>query len=91
MIGGSRLAYHNRLRCADFAKLFEEEGLEVIYRRDIVDKEALSALNSGKLKPHPSYSGYAHVDLAAHIVDIYARRFQTAAVAVRERSTISVA
>jgi SAM-dependent methyltransferase len=72
-IGGSGLAYHNRLRCVDFVRIFEEQGFEIVFHRDLTDKTALEALASGKLKPHADFAGYTNEELAGYICDIFAR------------------
>jgi hypothetical protein len=72
-IGGSGLAYHNRMRAVDFVRLFESEGLEVFFRRELVDAEAFKALCEGRVKPHARFAGYTHEELATDVIDIYAR------------------
>lgn len=57
-IGGSGLAYHNRLRCIDFLRLIEEAGFHIVHQSAQVDSRALEALRSGHLKTHESYKNY---------------------------------
>ena len=70
---GSGLAYHNRLRCRDYARLFEEHGFELL---DVVletDERALAALRSGDVRPHERFRGYTDQELAEFLVDVFAR------------------
>jgi SAM-dependent methyltransferase len=73
-IGGSGLAYHNRLRCVDYARLFEEAGFEVVYREAEVDPAALAALAEGRVRPHAAFDGYSAEELSEHVIDVFARR-----------------
>lgn len=57
-IGGSGLAYHNRLRCIDFLRLIEDAGFHVVHQSAQVDSRALEALRSGQIKTHDSYKNY---------------------------------
>lgn len=72
-IGGSGLAYHNRLRGIDFVRLFEKEGFEVLEWDAVIDKRALTALQEKKVVPHPDYAGYSHEELSGFVLNMMAR------------------
>jgi hypothetical protein len=72
-IGGSGIAYHNRLRCVDFSRLLERHGFEIAYDERTVDEQALAALRSGELTPHETFAGYLPEELAAYMSDVFAR------------------
>ncbi|HET7230354.1 MAG TPA: class I SAM-dependent methyltransferase [Longimicrobium sp.] len=72
-IGGWGAGYHNRLRCADYGRMFQEQGFDVTCDEAEVDPRALSDLRQGRVRPHESYAGYTHEELAAHVVDVFAR------------------
>jgi hypothetical protein len=71
-LGGVGLAYHNRLRCVDYLRLFEEGGFRVL--RDIVrlDERALTALRVGSVRVHPDFARYSQEELAAAGIDLLA-------------------
>lgn len=62
---GSGLAYHNRLRCSQFSRMFAESGLVPVIEETRVDEAALSALKSEMLSPHEDFAGFEASDLAA--------------------------
>lgn len=72
-LGGSGLAYHNRLRCVDYVRLFEQEGFTVLYRDAEIDPAALRALRGGSVRPHPDFSDYTPEELSEHIIDVFAQ------------------
>jgi SAM-dependent methyltransferase len=63
--GGSGLAYHNRLRCVQHLRLFEEAGLRVLSHRERLDARALEALQLGRIPLHPDFAGFSPEELAA--------------------------
>ncbi len=70
---GSGLAYHNRLRCVDYTRMFEELGFEIL-RTDIeVDEHALAALRDAEVRPHAAFAAYPPEELASALIDIFAR------------------
>lgn len=72
-IGGSGLAYHNRLRAPDYLRLWESEGLEPFCREVEVDAKSLRALEEGSVKPHPTFAGYSPEELCAYTLNLFAR------------------
>jgi SAM-dependent methyltransferase len=72
-IGGSGVAYHNRLRCIDYVRLFEEHGFEIVDQASEVDRTALAALRSGRLKPHHMFRSYTPEQLCQRTIVIFAR------------------
>jgi hypothetical protein len=63
-LGGSGLAYHNRLRSRDYLELFAAAGLEVRVHRERIDQRSLAAIRSGELPVHPEFQGYTPEELA---------------------------
>jgi SAM-dependent methyltransferase len=72
-IGGSGLAYHNRLRGIDFVRMFEQEGFKLLDWEAKVDREALEALRQKKVVPHPDFAGYTHEELSGCVLNMIAR------------------
>lgn len=72
-IGGSGVAYHNRLRCIDLVRLFEEAGYDITHTYSHTDERSLAELRAGTARVHRSFVGYTHEQLACEIVGIYAR------------------
>jgi methyltransferase family protein len=70
---GSGLAYHNRLRCRDYVRLFEQYGFELPDALLETDERALAALRSGEVRPHERFRGYTDQELAEVLVDVFAR------------------
>ena len=71
-LGGSGIAYHNRLRCIDYVRLFEERGFHILHTYTAVDQRALEALQTGAIKVHPDFKQYSCEELAADIIDVFA-------------------
>jgi hypothetical protein len=76
-LGGSGLAYHNRLRCSDYLTLVEGAGFEIRGSYSHVDSRALAALQSGEIPVHSTFRGYAPEQLACDIVGIFASPLKT--------------
>lgn len=74
MIGGWRLAYHNRLRCIDYVKLLESAGFVVEGREARLDERALDAVRTGRIRPHRTFAGYRDTELCEDLITIVARR-----------------
>lgn len=55
--------YQNRLRHSDFAKLFTEEGWEIVAQRPIF--QAWSETDLARVKTHEDFVHYTHEDLTA--------------------------
>ena len=68
----SGLAYHNRLRCPDYLRLFEQAGFDLLDAQVEVDEEALRALERGEVRPHPIFGSYTNEELAGCLVDVFA-------------------
>ncbi|WP_437227744.1 methyltransferase domain-containing protein [Planctomicrobium sp. SH661] len=64
-LGGSGLAYHNRLRSRDYRELFDEAGLNIEICRERVDPRSLEAIQKGTLAVHPEFQRYTAEELAA--------------------------
>lgn len=72
--GGTGLAYHNRLRCCQYEKLFQEAGFEIRSRRVRIDHRALDLLRRGALQVHADYRGFTPEQLAADYMWLVAAR-----------------
>lgn len=72
-IGGSGLAYHNRLRASDFVRAFEEAGFTVAVLQRRVDERARAALAAGIERPNDHFARYDPVDLATTSFHLVAR------------------
>lgn len=73
-IGGSGLAYHNRLRCVDYLKIFSEKKYEVKYKKTNIDPEALKALEVDKIKISSKFHGYSYEELACSGINIFSQK-----------------
>jgi SAM-dependent methyltransferase len=73
-LGGSGLAYHNRLRCCDHAELLREAGFSIEAYEPRLDRRALAALADGEVKRHSSFDGYSANELCEDAVAVEARR-----------------
>lgn len=76
-IGGSGLAYHNRLRCCDYTRLMESIGFFIRKKDSMVEESALQALREGSLIPHRDYDRYTDVELAEAVILILAEKPDT--------------
>lgn len=54
----NQFAYHNRLRAADYEKIYADAGHEIVARRDWVDERSLAEIRSG----FPLAARYRNVD-----------------------------
>jgi len=73
-IGGWKLSYHNRMRCADFVRLMEDEGFAVEGREARLDERALDAVRNARLRPHRDFDSYSHIELCEDVITVVARR-----------------
>ena len=73
-IGGSGLAYHNRLRCVDYERTIRKAGFDIARSDTEVDPAALAALERGDLVPHPDYEDYTNKQLAGHVIHVFSRK-----------------
>ncbi len=73
-IGGSGLAYHNRLRCPQHRQLITDAGFEVEYHRTRADRAAKLAIDSGHLRVHPGFSGMNSTELSDDYMWVVARK-----------------
>lgn len=71
-IGGSGLAYHNRLRCVDYIRMLERAGFRILEDRTSVDPRALEEISTEGLKIHDDYKSYDAEELACYLVDVIA-------------------
>ena len=72
--GGSGLAYHNRLRCRQHQRLFEEAGFLIRSSRVRIDQRGLEAVRSGVLPVHPDFGGFTAEELAGDYMWLVAMR-----------------
>lgn len=73
-LGGSGLAYHNRLRCCDHAELLREASFAIDVYEPHLDRRALEALAAGQVRPHSDFAGYSAEQLCEDVVAVEARR-----------------
>jgi hypothetical protein len=73
-IGGSGLAYHNRLRDADYSRLIHEASFRVAHEDRKIDDRALAAIRSGAFKVDRRFEHYSAESLACTVLDIFAIR-----------------
>jgi hypothetical protein len=73
-IGGSGLAYHNRLRCSQQRRMLEGTGFCVTLSRVRLDERALIALQRHELNVHPDFAGMSPDDLAGEYMWLVARK-----------------
>lgn len=71
-LGGSGIAYHNRLRCIDYVRLFEECGFRILHTYTNVDQRALETLQTGAIQVHADFQKYSSEELASDIIDVFA-------------------
>lgn len=72
-IGGSGLAFHNRLRGIDHLRAFERAGFNVVRARTDTDQQALDALENRDVVLHADFSAYTPQELACRTVYVVAR------------------
>lgn len=73
-IGGSGLAYHNRLRCAEYVEMFREVGFNVISQLIDVDESAKCAMDTGCIVPNEDFRKFTHEQLAATRIYLLAEK-----------------
>jgi hypothetical protein len=78
-LGGSGVAYHNRLRCVEYIRLTEEAHFEITQTYVNTDERALAELKTGTLRAHPDFQSYTLEQLACDIIGIFARPLKGAA------------
>lgn len=78
-LGGSGLAYHNRLRSRDYRELFTAAGLEIEICRERMDQRSLDQIHSGRLKVHEDFQSYSPEELAVDYMWVVCRKTQSEA------------
>ena len=86
--GGSGLAYHNRLRCPDHARLMKQAGFELALTRVRHNERAARAIDSGELPVHADFQQFSTEELVADYMWIVGRRLPCEDVVV-SRNTVS--
>lgn len=71
-IGGSGIAYHNRLRGIDYKRMLESHKFTVTYEATNIDRRSLEVLQTGRLRCHPAFNSYSAEELACDLIDIFA-------------------
>jgi SAM-dependent methyltransferase len=72
-LGGSGLAYHNRIRCPQHVSLMREAGFEIVYSRTRPDLIARDAVKSGRLSVHTDFAGMTPDELTDDYMWVVAR------------------
>jgi SAM-dependent methyltransferase len=72
--GGSGLAYHNRLRCVQYDRLFSEAGFDTVTRRVYTDERSIQAIQTGRLHVHPEFAGFTPQELAEDHMSVACRK-----------------
>jgi SAM-dependent methyltransferase len=73
-IGGSGLAYHNRLRCRHHLEMIRAAGLDVTIERTRADATAERAIRSGALTVHQDFRGLSPKELTDDYMWVAARK-----------------
>lgn len=73
-LGGSGLAYHNRLRAPAYRKLFVDAGFDLKICRERVDQRSLKAIESGELPLAAEFSSELPRDLAVDYMWVVAEK-----------------
>jgi Methyltransferase domain. len=73
-LGGSGLAYHNRLRSPEYRQLFEDARLSIEVFRERIDARTLEEIRSGKLQVHRDFQRFTPEELAVDYVWVVARK-----------------
>ncbi|WP_437187413.1 class I SAM-dependent methyltransferase [Planctomicrobium sp. SH668] len=84
-LGGSGLAYHNRLRTRDYQQMFEQIGFELEVCRERIDARSLEALKSGQLQVADEFNSYTLDELAADYMWVACRKPNLPSTPVRQR------
>jgi hypothetical protein len=72
LLGGSGVAYHNRLRGADYIRMIEKANFKILEMYSNTDVRALNQLRSGSLAVHPDFENYTAEELACDIIGLFA-------------------
>jgi SAM-dependent methyltransferase len=64
-LGGSGLAYQNRLRAIQHQQLLEQAGFSVLTSRVRIDAPSLEAITTGRQPIHEDFAGFTPEELAA--------------------------
>ena len=73
-IGGSGLAYHNRLRCPQHRHLIDGAGFSIELQRTRPDRKAQQAIDSGRLLVHSDFRGMSSAELTDDYMWVVARK-----------------
>lgn len=73
-IGGSGLAYHNRLRCLQHRRMVESAGFTIAYCRTRPDPEARLAIDTGRLSVDRAFEGMSPAELTDDYMWVVARK-----------------
>jgi SAM-dependent methyltransferase len=71
-IAGNQWAYHNRLRAAEFADLYEECGHQVLLWKPVVDPESRKALENG-FAIHPQFQKHPVEVLSTVVLQVLSK------------------
>jgi SAM-dependent methyltransferase len=80
-IGGSGLAYHNRLRCVDYERMIYRSGFEISQSDTRIEPESLAALEDGELVPHEDFEHYTNEQLAGYVIHLIGTKREADSVA----------
>ena len=72
-LGGSGLAYHNRLRCIEHRRLVEHAGFHIVTECVRLDERAREFIRTGKLTVHSDFAQWDADELAADYMWLAAR------------------
>lgn len=73
-LGGSGLAYHNRLRAPDYREMFKATGFELAVCRERLDERSLKAIENGELKLSGEFACYTPHELAIDYMWVVAQK-----------------
>ncbi len=73
-LGGSGLAYHNRLRSREYRQMFENCGFELTVCRERIDQRSLDAIQSGELVVDKQFSHFSPKELAVDYMWVVAEK-----------------
>lgn len=73
-LGGSGLAYHNRLRSPEYRRLFEDARLSIEIFRERIDQRSLDEIQSGKLTVDKEFQQFTPEELAVDYIWVAARK-----------------
>ncbi|HEV2946649.1 MAG TPA: class I SAM-dependent methyltransferase [Gemmataceae bacterium] len=75
-LGGSGLAYHNRLRSVQHQRLLEAAGFSILSSRVRIDPRSLEEITTGRQPIHSDFVHFAPEELAADYMWLVGRRPQ---------------